>query len=134
MELSAANAAVAQWIWSHAGVADRVSCVVGTIGDGGATLDSLQTGHGFDHGGLDLLFIDHDKDEYVPDLRRMLDRGWLHPGSIAVADNVKTPGAPEYRALMEAEEGRSWRTTEHETHVEYQSLMKDLVLESEYLG
>jgi catechol O-methyltransferase len=26
------------------------------------------------------------------------------------------------------------RTTEHETHVEYQTLIKDLVLESEYLG
>ncbi|MTL14054.1 O-methyltransferase, partial [Nocardia seriolae] len=27
-----------------------------------------------------------------------------------------------------------WRTTEHRTHNEYQSLLKDLVLESEYLG
>jgi catechol O-methyltransferase len=25
-----------------------------------------------------------------------------------------------------------WRTTEHETHHEYQTLLKDLVLESEY--
>ena len=50
-----------------------------------------------------------------------------------VADNIKFPGAPEYRAYMQAEEGKSWRTTEHDTHVEYQSLLKDLVLESEYL-
>ena len=35
---------------------------------------------------------------------------------------------------MRAQEGKLWRTTEHETHVEYQSLLKDLVLESEYLG
>jgi hypothetical protein len=30
--------------------------------------------------------------------------------------------------------GSLWRTTEHHTHVEYQSLIKDLMLESEYLG
>ena len=35
---------------------------------------------------------------------------------------------------MRAHEGNGWRTTEHETHVEYQSLLKDLVLESEYVG
>jgi catechol O-methyltransferase len=35
---------------------------------------------------------------------------------------------------MRQREGREWRTVEHETHVEYQTLLKDLVLESEYLG
>ena len=35
---------------------------------------------------------------------------------------------------MEEHDGRDWRTTEHEAHVEYQTLIKDLVLESEYLG
>ena len=35
---------------------------------------------------------------------------------------------------MAEQEGRTWRTVEHKTHVEYQSLLKDLVLESEYLG
>ena len=31
-------------------------------------------------------------------------------------------------------EAGAWDTIEHDTHVEYQSLIKDLVLESEYLG
>ena len=35
---------------------------------------------------------------------------------------------------MKTQEGEAWRTVEHETHVEYQTLLKDLVLESEYLG
>jgi catechol O-methyltransferase len=35
---------------------------------------------------------------------------------------------------MRAEEGRTWETTEHATHVEYQTVLKDLVLESRYLG
>jgi catechol O-methyltransferase len=51
-----------------------------------------------------------------------------------VADNIKFPGAPEYHAYMTQNEGRRWRTAEHATHVEYQSLIKDLVLVSEFLG
>ena len=53
---------------------------------------------------------------------------------MVVADNVKFPGAPDYREHMTGHEGKDWRTREHETHVEYQSLIKNLVLESEYLG
>ena len=37
VELAEANAANARQIWAHAGVADRVTCVVGTIGDAGRT-------------------------------------------------------------------------------------------------
>src|SRR6476646_6713682 len=78
VELAEANAEVARRIWAHAGVADRVTCVVGTIGDGGATLDALAAEHGFAAGKLDLLFIDHDKAAYLADLQSILDRGWLH--------------------------------------------------------
>ena len=128
VEFLAANAEIARAIWRHAGIEDRASVVVGTLGDGGATLDAL----GFAPGSVDLVFLDHDKDAYLPDLQRLLDRGWLHPGSVAVADNVRFPGAPAYRSYMR--ESDDWRTTEHRTHVEYQSLLPDLVLESEYLG
>ena len=31
--------------------------------------------------------------------------GWLRRGAIVVADNVKVPGAPKYRAYMQAHEG-----------------------------
>jgi catechol O-methyltransferase len=134
IEFSAANATIARGIWEHAGVSDRLTAVVGTLGDGGKTMDSLQAEHGFEAGSVDFAFIDHDKAAYLPDLRRILERGWLRAGSIIVADNIKFPGAPDYRAFMAEQEGLSWRTVEHETHVEYQSLLKDLVLESEYLG
>lgn len=134
IELAEANAANARRIWAHAGVADRVTCVVGTVGDGGRTLQALAAQHGFAAGALDFLFIDHDKDAYLPDLQSILDRGWLRPGAIVVADNVKVPGAPRYREYMRAQQGSRWDTTEHRTHVEYQSLVQDLVLESTYLG
>jgi catechol O-methyltransferase len=134
VEFNPANADIARRIWDHAGIADRATVVVGSLGDGGETIDRLESEHGFAVAAVDFVFVDHDKAAYLPDLQRILDRGWLHPGAVVVADNVKVPGAPAYRASMTAQEGRTWRTVEHSTHVEYQSLIKDLVLESEYLG
>jgi catechol O-methyltransferase len=134
VELAEANAANARQIWAHAGVADRVTCVVGTIGDGGRTLDALANDHGFTSGAIDFVFLDHDKSAYLDDLLSIADRGWLHPGSIVVADNVRVPGAPKYRNYMRQQQGKLWKTVEHKTHVEYQSLVSDLVLESDYLG
>ncbi len=134
VELAESNAANARQIWAHAGVADRVTCVVGTIGDGGRTLDVLANEHGFAPGAIDFVFLDHDKNAYLDDLKSILDRGWLHPGSIVVADNVRVPGAPKYRAYMREQQGKLWNTVEHKAHLEYQSLVSDLVLESDYLG
>jgi catechol O-methyltransferase len=134
VELAEANAVNARQIWARAGVADQVTCVVGTIGDGGRTLEALADVHGFSAGALDFLFLDHDKDAYLADLQSILERGWLHPGSIVVADNVKVPGAPKYREYMRQQQGIRWNTIEHKTHLEYQKLRTDLVLESEYPG
>ena len=134
VELAEANAAVARRIWAHAGVTDRVTCVVGTIGDGGLTLDALAAEHGFAAGKVDLLFIDHDKGAYLPDLQSILDRGWLHPGSIVVADNMLIPGSPRYREYMNQQQGKLFNTVEHKAHGEYQTLAPDVVLESNYLG
>lgn len=134
IEPNRANAAVARQIWEHAGVADRVTAIVGMIGDSGATIARLRDHHGFAAGTLDFVFIDHAKSAYLPDLKRILAEGWLHPGSVIVADNIKIPGAPDYLAYMRAHEATQWQTLEHDTHAEYQKLLKDLVLESEYLG
>jgi catechol O-methyltransferase len=134
IEFNPANAEIARRIWAHAGVGDRLTVLVGTLGDERATIDRLRNEFGFTDGALDFVFIDHDKSAYLPDLERILQERWLHPGSLVLADNVKFPGAPQYRAYLKAAQGKTWRTIEHETHVEYQSLLKDLVLESEYLG
>lgn len=134
IELFPANAEIARRIWGHAGIGERVTLVEGSLGDDGQTIRTLEGEHGFAAGTLDLVFVDHDKDAYLPDLERILERKWLHPGSVVVADNVKFPGAPKYREYMKASEDTNWRTVEHSTHAEYQALVKDLVLESEYLG
>src|SRR5262245_13983263 len=134
VEFNASNAELARRIIAHAGASDRVSIVVGTLGDGDTTLDRLDREHRFAKGALDLVFLDHAKEAYLTDIQLILGRGWLHPGSVVVADNIKFPGAPEYRAYMKAQESKQWRTVEHEAPVEYQSVIKDLVLVSEYLG
>src|SRR5215831_14121868 len=134
IEFTEGNARIARRIWDHAGIGDRATVIVGSLGDGGCTMARLEAEYGFATGSVDFVFVDHDKAAYLPDLERILGRGWLHAGSVVVADNVKLPGAPKYRAYMRAQEGHRWHTVEHDAHLEYQSLLKDLVLESEYLG
>ena len=134
IEFNEANAQIARRILEHAAVSERITIVVGTLGDGGVTVDTLRKVHGFGARSVDLVFIDHDKNAYLPDLELILQEGWLRPGGLVVADNVKVPGAPAYRAYMAQNEGKLWRTIEHDTHVEYQSVIKDLVLVSEYLA
>jgi catechol O-methyltransferase len=134
VEINAANAAIARRITAHAGAADRVAVVDGALGDGGATMARLARDHGLGPGAVDLVFIDHAKDQYLPDLRRLLDAGWLHPGTVVVADNLGFPGAPAYRDFMAAAEGTRWTTRRHAAHVEYQSLLKDVVFESTLLA
>ncbi len=132
LEFNADNAEIARQILAHAGVSDRVTVINAILSDDTQAL--LEAEHGFGSGTLDFVFLDHAKDAYLPDIKRIVAAGWLHEGSVAVADNVKFPGVPDYREYMHEQEGRVWKTTEHETHAEYQTLIKDLVLESRYLG
>ena len=134
VEFNTANAEIARRILAHAGVDAKVTVIVGTLGDGGETIRTLKREHNFVPGSLDLVFLDHDKKAYLSDLELIVDAGWLHPGSVVVADNILVPGAPAYRGHMRHNDGTLWHTTEHRTHAEYQSVIKDLVLESDYLG
>ena len=72
IEFNPANAEIARRIWAHAGVGDRLTVIVGTLGDGGATIDRLRSEFGFTDGALDFVFLDHDKNAYLPDLERIV--------------------------------------------------------------
>ena len=49
-----------------------------------------------------------------------------------VVDNIRVPGAPAYRAHLRDNDGTL--RSRLNTHMEYQSVIRDLVLESDYLG
>ena len=95
VELAEANAVNARQIWAHAGVADRVTCVVGTLSDGGQTLDALASEHGFSSGTLDFVFLDDDKNAYLDDLKSILDRAGC---ILARSRSPTTSGCPARRS------------------------------------
>lgn len=100
----------------------------GQIGDGREAATSAYVEVNARAGDVD------DVRAYLPDLFAILDRNWLHRESIVVADNVRIPGAPKYRAYMREQQGKLFDTVEHKTHVGYQTMLSDFVLESEYLA
>ena len=81
LEYEPKHAEVARANLQRAGVADRVEVVVG------AALDTLPTLTG---GPFDLVFIDADKENYVPYLEWAIKLA--RPGAIIVADNVIRQG------------------------------------------
>ncbi len=107
VEFNSANADIARRIFAHAGIDDRVTVVIGTLGDGGETLRKLREEHGFAHGSLDLIFIDHDKDAYLTDLLRIEAEGWLHPGSVVVADKREVSRRAGVPVLHEGPRGHA---------------------------
>jgi len=133
IEFSEDNAAIARKIIDHAGLTHKITVVVGTLDDGGKTVKTLESDHGFSSGSVDFVFIDHAKDAYMPDLKLIMERGWLHEDSVVVADNIKFPGAPDYQKYMNEQEGKLWESQAHKSYVEYQSMIPDIVLESRYL-
>eukprot|EP01062_Namystynia_karyoxenos_P011695 TRINITY_DN141_c6_g1_i1.p1 TRINITY_DN141_c6_g1~~TRINITY_DN141_c6_g1_i1.p1 ORF type:complete len:322 (+),score=97.87 TRINITY_DN141_c6_g1_i1:83-967(+) len=81
---------------------------------------------------IDLMFIDHVKELYLPDMQLALSLGLFRKGSVVVADNVVTPGAPDYREWILKQ--KSWKTEIHKTFVEYSTHVPDEVLVSVYEG
>lgn len=47
-------------------------------------------------GSVDMAFIDHWEEYYLPDLQLCEELGAFHKGSLVVADNTDFPGAPKY--------------------------------------
>lgn len=134
IEFNKDNAGIARQIIEHAGLSSKIEVIHGYLGDGGKTADYL-TGACSLAGKVDFVFIDHAKEAYLPDLHMIMEQNWLHKGSVVVADNIKFPGSPEYHSYMDSEEGKKrWNTQAHKSYVEYQSVIPDILLESEYLG
>lgn len=90
-ELDAGIAKVAQQIIELAGLNDIVEVIVGSSTD---SIKNLHRQGNIDH--IDVLFIDHWEEFYLPDLMVCENEGLLQKGAVVLADNVDMPGAPKY--------------------------------------
>jgi len=50
---------------------------------------------------IDALFLDHWKDRYLPDIQLCEDWKLFRVGSVIIADNTDSPGAPDYVAYVQ---------------------------------
>lgn len=89
IEGNAEFARAAQGVVTRAGLSDRVRFLVGLASDEIPNVAKAL-------GRADLVFLDHCKECYAPDLGRMEAAGLVTRGTIVVADNVVYPGAPGF--------------------------------------
>jgi catechol O-methyltransferase len=94
-----------------AGLSDRVTVIEGSSSDSIGELE----------GTFDLIFLDHWKDLYLPDLKLMESRGLLKSGTVVVADNVgEIFGAEKY--LDYVRNSGSYHSENRPATIEYTNL------------
>lgn len=95
LEFDPAIADIARNLINLAGLSDIVTVVLGSAAD---SLRRLHSEGVLSH--VDLLFLDHVEDLYLPDFQVCESLGLLRSAALVVADNVLVPGAPQYREFM----------------------------------
>lgn len=122
IEISRRNAAVARQVVAHAGLAATVTLRQGTLE---SEIDSLDAP-------FDAVFLDHWKDVYLPDLRRLEDKQLLRAGTVVVADNVGFFDVTDY--LDHVRHSGRYRSRFVRASVEYQEALEDGVEISVFAG
>jgi len=120
-------AAIATKNIEYAGLSHRVKVLVGTAEK---QLPTLKQRFNITH--IDLLFIDHWKDRYLPDLKIAESTGLLSKGSVIVADNIIVPGAPGY--LEYVQHTPRYETSIIKSSIEYFDDIEDALAVSKYVG
>ncbi|KAF4591675.1 putative catechol O-methyltransferase 2 [Ophiocordyceps camponoti-floridani] len=97
LERNAEFGAVAASLVDLAGLSSVVKVEIGACQD---SLRRLHTKQTLEH--IDMLFLDHYKPAYLPDLKLCERLQLISPGSVLAADNVVRPGNPPYLAYVRA--------------------------------
>uniref|UniRef100_A0A8C3WL80 Catechol O-methyltransferase n=1 Tax=Catagonus wagneri TaxID=51154 RepID=A0A8C3WL80_9CETA len=119
IELNPNYAAITQQMLDFAGLQDRVTVVLG------ASQDIIpQMKKKYDVDTLDMVFIDHWKDRYLPDTLLLEECGLLQKGTMLVADNVICPGTPDFLAYVRGS-GR-YECTHFSSYLEYSQIVDGL--------
>ncbi|CAF3499856.1 unnamed protein product [Rotaria socialis] len=118
IEMNPLSAAIAAQLHEHAGVTSRITCIVGSTDNVIPTLSEQFAIQSFD-----LIFIDHWKEVYLRDLQLLEQMKLIASGTVVVADNVITPGAPDYLAYIR--NNPNYESIFHEAMLEYTDTHKD---------
>jgi catechol O-methyltransferase len=118
IESNPESAKIAKRIHEHAGVAHRIQIVINASNKVIPQLSKL-----FNVDSFDLIFIDHYKNGYLPDLQLLEQEGLIKCGTVIVADNVIVPGAPDY--LKYIRNSPNYTTQLHKSKVEYSNYIPD---------
>ncbi len=115
LELNADNAAVARELIEYAGLTDKVTVHEGAAA---ALIPTLTKTY-------QMVFIDHWKDQYLPDLKVIEDSGVTVVGSVIVADNVGMFDAGGY--LSHVRESGRYQNSHYDAHMEYSDTIYDAI-------
>ncbi|XP_008057881.1 catechol O-methyltransferase [Carlito syrichta] len=119
IELNPDYAAITQRMVDFAGLQDRVTVVVGASQD---IIPQLKKKYDVDT--LDMVFLDHWKDRYLPDTILLEECGLLRKGTVLLADNVICPGAPDF--LVHVRESSHYECTHYSSYLEYMEVVDGL--------
>lgn len=112
MEKNPDYAAITQQMLNFAGVQEKVTILIGASQD---LIPQLKKKHEVDT--LDLVFLDHWKDRYLPDTILLEECGLLRKGTVLLADNVIVPGTPDFLAYVRG--SSSFECAHYSSYLEY---------------
>nr|XP_010597133.1 LOW QUALITY PROTEIN: catechol O-methyltransferase [Loxodonta africana] len=120
------DASITQQMLDFAGLQDKVTVLVGASQD---VIPQLKKKHDVDT--LDMVFLDHWKDRYLPDTLLLEECGLLQKGTVLLADNVICPGAPEFLAYVRQSD--RFECTHYPSYLEYRQV-EDGLEKAVYVG
>ncbi|XP_064128636.1 catechol O-methyltransferase isoform X1 [Loxodonta africana] len=126
IELNPVYASITQQMLDFAGLQDKVTVLVGASQD---VIPQLKKKHDVDT--LDMVFLDHWKDRYLPDTLLLEECGLLQKGTVLLADNVICPGAPEFLAYVRQSD--RFECTHYPSYLEYRQV-EDGLEKAVYVG
>ncbi|KAL0978626.1 hypothetical protein UPYG_G00173030 [Umbra pygmaea] len=126
LEFNPDYAAIARQVIRWSGLEDKVKLVEGASGD---WIPRIKEHFGVRM--VDLVFLDHWKDRYLPDTKLLEECGLIQKGTVLLADNVICPGTPDY--LEYVRNSPYYASHYYRSHLEY-TKAEDGLEKSVFLG
>ncbi|XP_074062604.1 catechol O-methyltransferase isoform X2 [Macrotis lagotis] len=126
IEFNESFAAIAQQMIQLAGLQEKISILKGSTQE---IIPQLKKKYEIDR--VDMVFIDHWKNRYLPDTMLLEDSGLLQKGTVLLADNVIFPGAPDF--LKYIRNHKRFECTHYPSTLEYLD-MEDGIEKAVFLG